>query len=168
MPKKKKIIFIITAAAVCCIMAASGFFTARAVYMPKAQTYTQGKIRIEVVDGFTDMPIYGADVVIPEINQSFTTDENGLTPLISVPVKVDSRFNQMLPQDWGGVSILVYCDGYTDYALFYTHVKEDEERDAVRIYLFEEGSTGSSQPFSIIEGPERQWVQKMLDKYRPQ
>ena len=164
---RRKIIFIIAAAAVCCAMAAAGFFTARAVYKPEVRTYTQGKIRIEVVDGFTDTPVCGADVVIPEINQSFTTDENGLTPLISVPIKTDSRFNDMLPQDWGGISVLVYCDGYTDYALFYTHVRESEERDAVRIYLFEEGSTGSSQPFSIIEGPERQWVQKMLDKYRP-
>lgn len=164
---KRKIVFIIAAAAVCCIMAASGFFIARALYMPEAPAYTEGKIKIEVVDGFTDTPICGATVVIPEINQSFITDENGLTPLITVPVKIDSRFNQILPQDWGGLSVLVYCDGYTDYALFYTHIKEGEERDAVRIYLFEDGSTGSSQPFSIIEGPERQWVQKMLDKYRP-
>lgn len=165
---RKKIIFTIAAAAVCIAAAAAGFFTARAVYRPNIQANMEGSIKIEVVDGFTDLPVSGATVVIPEINKSFTTDQYGLTPLISVPVRADSRFDSMLPQDWGECSVLVYCEGYVDYALFHAHVNADRERDSIRIYLFEEGATGSSRPFSIIEGPDRQWVQKMLDKYRPQ
>lgn len=166
---KKKIILIIAAAAVCIALPAAGFFTARSILQaPRAQAYQEGKIKIEVVDGFTDLPISGATVVIPEINQSFTTDQYGLTPLINVPVKPDTRYEAMLPRDWGEFSVLVYCGGYVDYALFYAQVKAGQERDAIRIYLFEEGATGSSRPFSIIEGPERRWVQEMLDKYRPQ
>lgn len=160
--------FIIAAAVACLIFTLSAFFAARAIYKPVPKAAAKGSLKIEVVDGFTDLPIEGASVIIPEINKSFITGEDGRTPLITVPVLTDSRYDETLKQGWGGISVLVYCQGYIDYALFYAHVTQGEERAAVKIYLFQEGSTGSSQPFSIIEGPDRQWVKEILDKYRPQ
>lgn len=124
-------------------------------------------LKFEVVDGFTDMPITDAVVVIPEINKEFRTNSAGFTDSIEVPVIKDTRFDAFLPQDWGGITVLVYKKGYTEYALFYTNTKPKYTRPPIKIYLFSNDNVDSDQPFSIIEGPDRNWVKDVLKKYRP-
>ena len=46
-----------------------------------------GTITITVKEGFSEAPLEGATVVIPEIQQSFLTDEKGQTPAIAVPIR---------------------------------------------------------------------------------
>ncbi len=125
------------------------------------------KLTLKVVEGYTETPITGAKVVILETGKVYETDENGDTQVIEVPVIRDARFDGLIPKPWGEVSLIVYKDGFLPYALFYLQVTGGETRKGVKILLFENNSTGSTEPFSIIEGPNRLWVDELVKKYRP-
>lgn len=127
----------------------------------------QGRMTVEVVDGFTDAPIEGATVVIPETGDKFTTDKNGKTAQFTLPILENSTYKSILRQPWGEVTVLVYKDGYIPYALFHTQVWENQARQGPRIYLFAPEYAQNDQPFSVIEGPQRIWVNELLKKYKP-
>jgi hypothetical protein len=130
-------------------------------------TSGNAKVTVSVVEGYTDTPIEGAKVVILETGKTYTTDANGNTEIIEVPVIRDTRFDKIIPKPWGEVSLIVYKDGFLPYALFYLQVIGGETRKGVKILLFESGSTGNPEPFSIIEGPNRLWVDELVKRYQP-
>jgi hypothetical protein len=84
-----------------------------------------------------------------------------------VPVIRDTRYDAILEKPWGEISLIVYKDGFVPYALFYLQVLAGQTREGVKILLFEQGSTDSGEPFSIIEGPNRVWVNQLVKMYRP-
>ena len=122
---------------------------------------------VNVVEGYTDSPVKGAKVVIIETGKTFTTGPDGNTEVITVPYVRDTRFDSIIPKPWGEVSLIVYKEGFLPYALFYLQVSEDQTRKGVKILLFENNSTKSSEPFSIIEGPNRAWVDELVKMYQP-
>jgi hypothetical protein len=127
-----------------------------------------GHIEPMVKDGFTETPLEGAVIVIPETGQRFYTGADGRTASIRISIPFDSRFEKTLPKPWGEVTLLVYLEGYIDYALFSVHVWENQARKGPVILLFPEVPGSASEPFVIVEGPHRMWVTGLLDKYRPQ
>ncbi|NLX69470.1 MAG: hypothetical protein GX024_01020 [Clostridiales bacterium] len=134
------------------------------------QKYTAhfGYIQPRVVDGFSERPIEGAVVIIPEIDKKFITNPEGLTPLIQVPINIDSHFQNILPKTWGEITILVFKEGYTDYALFHVHVWENQSRIGPKILLFPAADKEESDPMVIIESPHRLWVKQLIKKYKNQ
>lgn len=125
------------------------------------------QICITVQDGFSDKPLKDSYVVIPELSQSFCTDAKGKTPVIDVPVNTDARFSKILPQPWGEITIIVYKDGYIPYALFHAQVLPGQVRNGPLIMLFPAKVSGNNEPFSIIEGPLKPWVNELVEKYKP-
>jgi hypothetical protein len=125
------------------------------------------KISPVVLDGMTDEPIVGAKIVILEGNEVYETDVNGSTGEIEVPLITDARFNTILPKPWGEVTVIVYADGYLPYALFYLEVMAGQTRQGPEILMFTQKDAPSADPFSIIEGPNRQWVNALIKKYEP-
>jgi len=168
---KQKTVFATVAVSACLLVAATAillFIGQDAGTVPAmSATGRCGRLEVEVLDGFSETPIAGAAVVIPENNNVYYTDENGHIRNIKVPVILDTRFDNILKKPWGEVTLIVYKEGYMPYALFYLQVLPGQTRKGVQILLFEEGSTGSGEPFSIIEGPNRLWVNEMIEKYRP-
>ena len=122
---------------------------------------------VKVVEGYSDAPLSGAQVVVVETNEVYKTGKDGMTEVIAVPAMRDTRYDEIMPKPWAEVSLIIYKDGYIPYALFYLQVMEGQTREGVKILLFEEGTSGSSEPFSIIEGPNRAWVDALVEKYRP-
>ncbi len=122
---------------------------------------------VNVVEGYSEAPIANAQVVVVETGETYATDANGNTEAIAVPAVRDARYDKVLPKPWAEVSLIIYKDGYIPYALFYLQVMGGQTREGVKILLFEEGSSGSSEPFSIVEGPNRAWVDELVEKYRP-
>ncbi len=122
---------------------------------------------IKVVEGYSEAPLANAQVVVVETGKVYTTDANGMTEVIPVPAVRDERYDKVLPKPWAEVSVIIYKDGYVPYALFYLQVMAGETREGVKILLFEEGSSDSSEPFSIIEGPNRAWVDALVEQYDP-
>lgn len=125
------------------------------------------KLSLNVVEGKTDSPVANAQVVILETGKTYNTGQNGETGIIEVPVIRDTRYDNIIPKPWGEVSLIVYKDGFLPYALFYLQVADGQTRKGVKVLLFENDSTGNSQPFSIIEGPNRAWVDELVKKYQP-
>lgn len=127
----------------------------------------QGIFRLRVLDAVTNQPVAGAEVVLPQTGQVFSTDSNGQTPEISVPVLADARLDGVHKQDWGGVCVLVYANGYIPYALFDMQVESNKKRAGPTVLIFQQGTTQTDDPFSIVEGPQRAWVNALVEKYRP-
>jgi len=125
-----------------------------------------GKLQPVVVDGYSEMPLENATVVIPETGERYVTDENGKTPVIEVPILEDTHFSSILKKPWGEITLLIYKEGYIEYALFHTQVWENQVRSGPKILLFPKDSEGSNEPFSLIEGPHRLWVNELVEKYR--
>jgi len=126
-----------------------------------------GKVQFLVVDGFTEKPLDGATVVILDTNKQYRTDKDGLTTAIDVPIIEDKRFDSIIPKAWGEVSAVIYRKDYIPYALFYLQVFPEKTRKGVKILLFKKGEITSDEPFSIIEGPNRIWVEEVIKKYQP-
>jgi len=122
---------------------------------------------VKVVEGYSEAPLKGAQVVVVETGEVYTTDATGMTEVIAVPAERDTRYDDVLPKPWAEVTVIIYKDGYIPYALFYLQVVAGETREGVKILLFEEGSSDSSEPFSIIEGPNRVWVDELVEQYDP-
>ncbi len=120
-----------------------------------------------VLEGYTETPIENASVVVVETGKVYQTDKDGMTDKIDVPVVRDTRYDSIMQKPWGEITLIVYKEGFVPYALFYLQVLGGQTREGVKILLFEEGQTESSQPFSIIEGPNRVWVNELVEMYRP-
>lgn len=125
------------------------------------------QLTVNVLEGYTETPIKDASVVIVETGKVYQTDENGMTEKIDVPVIRDKRYDDIMQKQWGEITLIVYKEGFVPYALFYLQVVGGQTREGVKILLFEEGQTESAQPFSIIEGPNRVWVDALVEMYRP-
>ena len=126
------------------------------------------RLTVSVVEGYTEMPIEKASVVVVETGKVYQTDENGMTEVIEVPLVRDTRYDRILQKPWGEVTLIIYKDGFVPYALFYLQVLGGQTREGVKILLFEQDKTQSNTPFSIIEGPSRIWVNELVEKYRPE
>lgn len=124
-------------------------------------------LTVNVLEGYTDTPIENASVVVVETGKVYQTDKDGMTDKIDVPVVRDTRYDSIMQKPWGEITLIVYKEGFVPYALFYLQVLGGQTREGVKILLFEEGQTESSQPFSIIEGPNRVWVNELVEMYRP-
>lgn len=135
-----------------------------AVFGSKTDT---ASLTVSVVEGYTETPVDGACVVVVETGKIYQTSEDGMTPKIDVPVIRDSRFDSIMQKPWGEITLIVYKEGFVPYALFYLQVLGGQTREGVKILLFEEGQTESAEPFSIIEGPNRVWVDALVEMYRP-
>lgn len=126
-----------------------------------------GSIIIYVQDGNSKKPLQNACVSIPEAGTSFYTDENGKTETIRVPIIEDTEYKGILPKPWGEITILVYKNGYVDCAIFHVNIWENQTRNGPTVLLFPTSGDSSNQPFTLTEGPNRIWVNELLDKYRP-
>ena len=120
-----------------------------------------GSVAFRILDGHTAEPVQNAAVVIPEADKTVFTDANGYTEDIEVTIVEDTRF--AIAKPWGEVSVLIYKDGFSDYALFYAQVQKNVRRDVITVFLYNMGA----QPYALIEGPKDDWVLQMLEHYRP-
>lgn len=165
---------LIAAAAISLLLLAGAVVLFTALLNPDTQSVfslgkkgNSAKFSVKVVEGYSESPIEGASVVVVDTGDVYTTDENGMTQEIEVPFVRDTRYDKIIPKPWGEVSIIIYKEGFLPYALFYLQVLEGETRQGVKILLFEKGISESSEPFSIIEGPNRLWVNELIDKFKP-
>lgn len=124
-------------------------------------------LTVNVLEGYTETPIANASVVVVETGKVYQTDDTGMTEKIDVPVVRDTRYDDIMQKQWGEITLIIYKEGFVPYALFYLQVLSGQTREGVKILLFEEGQTESAEPFSIIEGPNRVWVNALVDMYRP-
>ena len=120
-----------------------------------------------VLDGKTDAPISNATICVPETGKIYHTDDSGSAGNISVPILRDERYDDILPKDWGEITLLVYKENYAPYGLFYLRIYKDESRIGPTIYLYPKETFQLETPFTIIENPDESWASEILKKYQP-
>ncbi len=131
---------------------------------PKPQDASSAALQIEVLDGLTSEPVSGAVIVIPEVGKNYQTDAAGKTEPIALPQAASGDASD---RPWAEASVLIYKDGYVPYALFHVNAASGETREGPRVYLFPESSVQNAQPFSVTEGPPREWVNELVEQHRP-
>lgn len=132
-----------------------------------SSTSSTGRIVPVIQDGNTGEPVEGATVVIPEVNESYITDSEGKTEEISLPIKHDARFREILEKPWGEATILIYKDGYVPSGLFGCLIPPGETRQGPTILLFKQQDLDRSDAVSFVEGPNKTWADAVIEKYRP-
>lgn len=137
------------------------------ILFAKEKTVPTAQLQVQVLDGQSEQPLSDCVVIVAETGESTQTDQSGKTPVMTVPCLADGSLDKVFPRLWGEVTLLVYREGYLPYALFHTQVNADALRDGPRIYLFKEDGTMEKEPFSVIEGPPRDWVNGLLERFAP-
>lgn len=149
------------AAAAALLIIIASFFACRAGEVSPSPAV--GLMRVRVLDGYTDAPIEGAEVVIPETERRFLTDALGKTERIELPVMRDSEYDRLLPRADGRATVIVLCPGYTPYLLLYARVTPGKEREPT-VRLFPDD--GTLPVFTVIEAPPAEWAEALVEKYR--
>lgn len=135
------------------------------IFAPEPVRPPYGDIVPEVLDGMSMQPLEGAEVVVVETGKHLFTKADGKTPVIRVPIIEDAHFKDILKKPWGEITLIVHKEGYADYVLFHTQIWENERREGPRILLFKADEQASERPFSIVEGPQRLWVNELIKKF---
>ena len=130
----------------------------------ETEVIDKGMVSFIVIDGFSGLPLEGVKIVLPENNCELISNSEGKTE--KAEVKVIKNENYIVPQEYGTFTVLGYKEGYNDYALFYAQIKKDTERN-IRVYMFlKDTPMSSGTPLSTIESPDKEWVNKIVEKYR--
>ena len=125
----------------------------------------QAKVRFTVVDIENNNSIYKACVCIPEANVYYYTDNNGNTPLIEIPVIYNSYYDNLCCRDFGEISVIVYKEGYVDFIMLNLVVKENQTRDNIKLLMYKKDAYSPNYT-SIVETPDNDWIQNLIDKYK--
>lgn len=123
-----------------------------------------GQMRVRVLDGYTDRPIEGARVTVPETGGSYLTGADGRTEAFGIPVIRDAEYDKLLPNDAGRATLLVTAEGRTPYLLLYARVKEGVCRE-LDVLLFP--ADGSLDVFTVIEAPDESWCRELTERFAP-
>lgn len=121
-----------------------------------------GSMRVRVLDGFSDLPIEGAVVIVPETGGSYITDARGSTEEMLLPVEADEVYERLLPSGIGRATLLVTAPGYTPCLLLYARVLPGVCREP-EILLFPDD--GSLPVFTMTESPDEDWCRRFAEKY---
>lgn len=119
-------------------------------------------MRLRVLDGMTDAPISGAEVVVPETGDRFITDENGSTVEMELPILPDTEYDKLLPSSEGRITFIVYAEGYVPLLLLYVRTRQN--RRTIDALMFNDD--GTLPVFTIIEAPPAEWSRELIEKYR--
>ena len=122
-----------------------------------------GEVTVRVCDGYTDLPIVGACVTVPETGASFTTSPDGRTGAMLLPVIPDAEYEHILPSGTGRVTLIVTAEGFTPCLMLYVRVSSGMSRE-ISVLLFP--ADGSLSVFPLIEAPDEDWCLGVVEKYR--
>ncbi|HOV68889.1 MAG TPA: hypothetical protein PLZ84_01030 [Clostridia bacterium] len=157
---RKYLPFLILLIIIALTLISVNFIRQQSVFSNKPTEY--GLVSFRVLNGWNNAPVADARIVIPEAHMDVYTNAQGETPALKVPLIRNSNFDNIHPQSWGEVSVLVYRDGYADFALFHLQVMKNKFR-SVELLLFPKND---DTVFSLIESPPKQWVNDVINKYR--
>ena len=121
-----------------------------------------GRLTVRVLDGFTERPIEGARVTVPEAGVSLLTDACGETESMRVPVISDGEYDRLLPSPSGRATLIVTAPGYTPYLLLYARIAPESGR-RIDALLFP--ADGSMDVFPVIEAPDEGWCGELVRKF---
>jgi hypothetical protein len=131
-------------------------------YLP----WPTAKLRVRVIDGRTQRPLSGAEVVIIETEQRVTTGADGYTPWMDVPIIRNPRFRPMVAELHGQLGAIAYKNGYRDSIHLGIRMHEGIENEAT-IWMYRLGPGDSRIEPVLYQVPyHRIWLVELADKFR--
>lgn len=114
-----------------------------------------------VKDAVTGDPIENAQIVVAETGQVYATDSSGATE----PIPCTSSQAPEYPSQTA--TLLVYAEGYLNYAVFNVQATPGETRAGPDILMFQEKESQSQAAVVLVESPDRAFVEAMLTQLKP-
>lgn len=137
--------------------------------LPKGWGYTKprtAKLRVHVIDGRTNRPLKGAEVVVIETEQRMRTDSNGYTPWIDAPVFRNPKYRPMIAELHGQLGLIVYKNGYRDSIHLGVRMHEDIEQQTT-VWMYKIGPQDRRiEPVLYQEPYHHIWLIRLADKFR--
>lgn len=123
-----------------------------------------GYVQVKVIDSYSLLPVANATVCIIENRYYSTTDTNGNTPKIQVPIYRNSAYDNTLLRSWGEITLLVYKPGYASHISFYNEVYAGVTRIGLVCYLSQESP--NIKITSSCETPNQAYLQSLVIHYQ--
>ena len=142
------------------------FFTKPQTVKQIASNETYGKIVVTVLEENTNKPIDNAIVCLIESREYVSTNKNGLTNILKVPIIRNTNFDYSLKRNWGEITLLVYKPGYADHICFYQSVPVKQTRLGIIVRLSPIFSSTDTAPTITTNTPDKTWVKELIRLYK--
>lgn len=123
------------------------------------------EVVVKIIDSKTNLPIENAKVIIVENKTKHSTDKNGTTASIVVPVIKNTTFDFTKPQDWGTITIIAKASGYADHIVFSVKVKSKQKRVGIVIPLNEIINPEDIDLSITVEPPDADWAKELVSLF---
>lgn len=124
------------------------------------------KLKIRVVDTFTQKGIDGAGCVVGETGDRIETDAKGIAPEIDAPIFRHPRLEQMLAEVHGQLTVLCYKNGYRDAIYMGVRMYEGVVTEP-EVWMIPISPNDRRVEPTIYQMPvHRVWQIQLADKYR--
>lgn len=125
-------------------------------------------MQARVIDARTGEPLAGAEIVIAESGQRFTTGTDGRTPEVQVPILRDPRFPELIAEMHGELTLIAYKNGYRD-TIYYGLRAEEGLKIEPEVWMYAITPEDSRlEPWEYHVPVHRLWAIQLVDRFRSQ
>ncbi|WAH35737.1 hypothetical protein [Alicyclobacillus dauci] len=124
------------------------------------------KLRVRVIDGRTQRPLSGAEVVVIETEKRYKTDATGHTEWFEAPVIRNPKYRPMIAELHGQLGVIVYKNGYRDSIHLGIRMHEGISQQAT-VWMYKIGPQDRRiEPVLYQEPYHHIWLIELADKFR--
>lgn len=128
--------------------------------------WPNARLRIHVIDGRTQQPIRGAEVVLIETEQRLTTRTDGYTEWFDAPVVRNPRYRPMVAELHGQLGVIVYRNGYRDAIHLGIRLHEGIPAEST-VWMYQLGPGDRRIEPVLYQVPYHHiWLVELADKFR--
>ena len=124
------------------------------------------KLRVRVIDGRSQQPISGAEVVVIETEQRVTTGKDGYTPYVDAPVFRNPRFRPLVAELHGQLAVIAYKNGYRDSIHMGIRMHEGLKSETT-VWMYKIGPGDDRIEPVLYQVPYHHlWLVELADRFR--
>lgn len=124
------------------------------------------KLRVRVIDGRTQQPIEGAEVVLIETEQRATTGPDGYTQWMDAPIIRNPRYRPMVAELHGQLGVIAYKNGYRDSIHLGIRMHEGIPSETT-VWMYKLGPGDTRVEPVLYQVPYHHvWLVELADKFR--
>lgn len=128
--------------------------------------WSTAKLRVRVIDGRSQQPLQGAEVVILETEQRVTTGRDGYTEWVDAPVFRNPRLRPMVAEIHGQLGVIAYKNGYRDSVHMGIRMHEGTQSETT-VWMYKIGPGDDRIEPVLYEVPYHHlWLVELADRFR--
>lgn len=119
-----------------------------------------------MIDGRSQQPLQGAEVVILETEQRVTTGRDGYTEWVDAPVFRNPRLRPMVAEIHGQLGVIAYKNGYRDSVHMGIRMHEGTQSETT-VWMYKIGPGDDRIEPVLYEVPYHHlWLVELADRFR--